>query len=340
MTASLSSAHMMVVNISTSAETMTPRTSTARPAAPRPGRSLAEKYPEIAVEWDADANGTLRPEDVSYGSAVSVTWRCPKGHVYVAKVGYRTSLNRGCAVCAHTRRQAPRQGKTLAEAFPEVAADWDYEANHPLTPSDVAARSNRKAYFKCPVGHGSTESYISNRTAGNGCPECGKHRSVAANRSHALARGSLAEKHPELAKQWNIELNTFGPNEITRGSNIRVWWNCDKGHEPFLARVASRKVEQGCPACGEARRRAALMVNNQRGPKPGQSLADKRPDLMAEWDTERNTLAPTDVAVTSRKVAHWICPDGHRYERSVTRRTATTACPVERLERKAARAAA
>jgi hypothetical protein len=307
---------------------------------PAPGRSLAEKFPAFAAEWDAAGNGDLTPNDVTYGSDWAVSWLCPKGHApYTSKVSYRTCRNRGCPICGRAKLDAPKKGKSLAEAFPDIAAEWDYEKNHPLTPADVAPRSNKKAYFVCPKGHGSTESYISNRTAGNGCPDCGKESAATKASTRAVARGTLADANPALVAEWNTELNTLTPSDVSPGTPKVVWWNCPEGHSPYKAQVARRHRGQGCPPCGEERRRAALIANNNRGPKPGHSLADKRPDLIPEWDTERNTLTPADVAVNSHHLVHWVCPDGHRFERKVIRRTASNVCPVGRDERRAAAAA-
>ncbi|WP_422759077.1 zinc-ribbon domain-containing protein [Paenarthrobacter sp. C1] len=313
------------------------RPATARPMTPAPGQSLAEKFPAFAAEWDTTANGDLTPNDVSYGSDRAVSWLCPNGHPpYIKKVCYRTSRNRGCPVCGRAKLDAPKKGKSLADAFPDIAAEWDYEKNHPLTPADVAPRSNKKAYFICPKGHGSTESYISNRTAGNGCPECGRQRGGQANTARAIARGTLAEVNPSLAAEWNTELNDFTPGDVSPGSPRAAWWNCPAGHEPYLSQVARRHSGQGCPVCANIRRAAAI---SYKGPKPGTTLADKRPDLIPAWDMERNTLTPADVSPSSHKVVHWICPDGHRFERTVIRRAASNICPVERDERRAARAA-
>ncbi|WP_043795103.1 zinc-ribbon domain-containing protein [Pseudarthrobacter chlorophenolicus] len=313
------------------------RTGTHQPKSPAPGRSLAERFPAYAAEWDTAGNGTLRPGDVSYGSDVVASWVCPAGHgTYMLKVNHRTSRNRGCSKCGKARLDAPKKGKTLAEAFPEIAAEWDYEKNYPLTPADVAPRSNKKAYFICPVGHGSTESYISNRTAGNGCPDCGKKRNAAKTSSRAVARGNLADANPALAAEWNTEMNTLTPSDVSHGTPKVVWWNCPEGHDPYQAQVCRRHRGQGCPACANISRAKAI---SYKGPKPGTSLADTRPDLLPEWDTERNTLTPADVSAGSQKVVHWICRDGHRYERSVVQRAAVNICPVERKERSEARKA-
>ncbi|HEX9227994.1 MAG TPA: zinc-ribbon domain-containing protein, partial [Arthrobacter sp.] len=94
----------------------------------------------------------------------------------------------------------PKAGRSLAERFPDIAATWDYERNHPITPSNVTARSNRKAWFICPE-HGSWEAYISNRTAGNGCRPCGRMAIGRAHRQQAVARGTLADLRPDVAAQ-------------------------------------------------------------------------------------------------------------------------------------------
>ena len=331
MTAPAPSVHIGQVSTLAQAPKTAPKT------APAPGRSLAERRPDIASDWDVAGNGELTPADVTFGSSHTVSWTCPAGHgPYLMKVSARTGPGHGCRACAKVKFSAPKKGKTLADAFPDVAAEWDYEANHPLTPSDVAARSNKKAYFICAKGHGSTLSYISNRTAGNGCPECGRQRSGHANVTRALARGTLAEVNPALAAQWNTEMNTLTPSEVGFGSTDRVWWNCREGHEPFLASVGSRHRGGVCPACANIRRAAAIRYA---GPKPGTSVAEMRPDLIPGWDYERNTLTPYDVSAGSRKIVHWVCPDGHRYELPVVRRAAVASCPVERAQRKAARAA-
>jgi hypothetical protein len=67
---------------------------------PRPGRSLSERFPEIAREWHPTKNGDLTPADVSYGSrSYMVWWLCPNGHSYQMIPNRRTSGS-GCPTCA------------------------------------------------------------------------------------------------------------------------------------------------------------------------------------------------------------------------------------------------
>ena len=55
------------------------------------------------------------------------------------------------------------KSNSLAELFPQIAQEWDYIKNAPLTPDLVAASSGKKAYWICSNGH-SYSSVIASRT--------------------------------------------------------------------------------------------------------------------------------------------------------------------------------
>ena len=309
---------------------MSPTATTVRHHAPKPGNSFADRHPALSSSWDAETNGTLGPEDVTHGSGRIVAWICESHGSYDLQVCQRAA-GRGCPTCGRLRLQAPRHGKSLAEAFPDVAALWDYEANHPLTPADVAPRSNRKAFFRCPEGHPSAEAFISNRTAGNGCLDCGNVRSGMAKSVRAAAERSLVTIRPDIAAEWNTELNTIGPDQVSPSSRAVAWWNCTRGsgHPPYQARVEARQPGRGCPECARISRADAIRY---KGPEAGRSLAELRPEIAADWDTDLNTLTAAGVAPYSRTTAHWVCASGHRSEERIDRRTANggcRACPVD-----------
>ncbi|WP_416385088.1 zinc-ribbon domain-containing protein [Tersicoccus mangrovi] len=62
---------------------------------------------------------------------------------------------------------------------------------------------------------------------------------------------SLADQRPLLSAEWNRELNGGAtPAEVALSANLRAWWNCPAGHEPYLALIANRSlVGTGCPRC-------------------------------------------------------------------------------------------
>lgn len=66
-----------------------------------------------------------------------------------------------------------------------------------------------------------------------------------------LVKGTndLATVNPTLAEEWNYEKNgTLTPDQVTAGSEKKVWWKCEFGHE-WEAIVLSRNRGNGCPIC-------------------------------------------------------------------------------------------
>lgn len=153
-----------------------------RKMTPKHGNSLAERFPEIAKEWHPTKNGTLTPYDVSYGSRKNVVWWvCPKGHEYRMSPNGRTS-GHGCKRCSMdtiaAKLRTPKPGNSLAEAHPDIAAEWHPTLNGTLTPSDVTRGSNRLVWWLCP--NDSNHAYpatVGNRTnRRSGCPICNAGR--------------------------------------------------------------------------------------------------------------------------------------------------------------------
>ncbi len=63
-----------------------------------------------------------------------------------------------------------------------------------------------------------------------------------------------------------------------------------------------------------------------RKPKPGQSLAEKRPNLTKDWSV-KNEFGPEDVSYGSSIKAWWICPLGHEFIAKPTDRFRGSGCP-------------
>ena len=67
----------------------------------------------------------------------------------------------------------------LETVAPELAAQWDSEKNKELTPRQVTAFSNKKAWWRCPRNH-SFQAAISARSRGTGCPYCANKKDCQA----------------------------------------------------------------------------------------------------------------------------------------------------------------
>lgn len=127
---------------------------------------------------------------------------------------------------------------------------------------------------------------------------------------------TLKEDFPEIAKQWNDKKNTtLSIDDISPGSNKKVWWVCSKGHE-WEAMVAKRALRgQGCPYC------------SGRKPIPGENdLATTHPYLIQEW-SDKNVISPQDIKSGSNKKVWWVCDKGHHYQSSPNRHIKGSKCP-------------
>ena len=88
-----------------------------------------------------------------------------------------------------------------------------------------------------------------------------------------MPKKSLADTHPEVAKQWHPTKNgDLTPEDVTKGSKKRLWWKCDKGddHE-WSATVNNRTSGSNCSIC-----RGLKVVNSN-------CLATVNPLLSKQW---------------------------------------------------------
>ena len=121
-----------------------------------------------------------------------------------------------------------------------------------------------------------------------------------------------------LLAQWDDERNApLTPKDVTYGSHQKVWWRCSQGHS-YRSEVRIRTRGTGCPICAG---RTVLPEET--------SLAAKFPDLLSEWDTEKNSpLLPTQVMPGAHRKVWWRCPKGHSWQASVASRvTSNAGCP-------------
>ena len=135
----------------------------------------------------------------------------------------------------------------LETLFPDIAVEWDYEKNFPLTPNNVFRATPQKFWWLCPKGH-SYPSTVAGRTILNeGCPYC-KNRKIQAGFN------DLVTLFPDVASEWDLEKNyPLLPSQVAPKSGKRVWWKCENGHS-WDAVIANRTVRRtGCPYCSGLR---------------------------------------------------------------------------------------
>ena len=256
--------------------------------------------PVLANEWHYERNNELTPMDVQPGSNKKVWWKCKKGHEWQSIIVNRIK-GHGCPYCAG--QKAVTGENDLQTVNPLLVNEWDFEKNNGLTPMDVMPYSDKKVWWKCSNGH-RWQAVIKSRSKGTGCPYCiGQKVLVGYN--------DLATLNPRLAKEWNYERNeNLKPEQFSVGSNKKVWWKCNKGHE-WKNAINNRNRGRNCPFC--ANKKILSGFND---------LLTINPALAKEWNYQKNNdLTPVQVAPYSNKKVWWKCKNGNEWQARIADRS-------------------
>ena len=266
--------------------------------APPPGQSLADQYPEIAKEWAHDLNAPLSPEHFRPQANKKVWWRCKNGHTWKTTLNIRVCQGTGCPACPRRRVIQVADGRNLAACNPSLASEWHPDKNGDLRPHDVRPQSNQKIWWQCSKGH-EWHATVASRAAGSGCPYCyGRFASKTNN---------LANKYPELVKEWDHEKNKgFHPSDFTPHVGKKVWWRCKKGHS-YQALIYNRsRNKSGCPICAQdANRKHSIKEIEEIAKRHGgKCLSDKYTNCRFKiklsckeghiWETRADSILYTD----------------------------------------------
>lgn len=258
----------------------------------RPGlNDFSTQHPELLAEWDHMQNGGDPPANLPSSSRAKFWWICPLGHNFEQEVASRANQSQGCPFCAG--RKVLKGFNDLSTLYPKIAASWHPEKNSGQHPDEFVAHSSKMMWWLCGLGH-EWEARIFKRVDGRNCPFCG-------NKKLLKGFNDLETKYPRIARQLS-PANGVNPSEIIAGSSKKLEWVCDFGHTWLSSPINRQRT--GCPTCTSR--------TVQRG---FNDLATTRPDLLAEWDYERNKdISPYEITSNSAKQAvWWRCESGHSW---------------------------
>ncbi len=274
---------------------------------------LESQRPDLLKEWDY-TNNEIKPNEIYYKSSRrKVWWICPKCKTHYTMSPGDRERGQNCPYCA--RKRVKSGLNDLETLYPEIAKEWDYENNGELLPSQVSSHANKTVWWKCPNGH-HYEMMINNRTGKKqqNCPICSGKKVVK-------GINDLFTTNPELKERWDFEKNTKNPDNVVAGCNDYAYWICEHGHR-FKSRIYNMSHSlkgQNCPVC-----------RNFRVDKGTNDLLTTHPELVEEWDYEKNKIQPTEVhAGMSKKKVWWKCKNhGHSWEATIASRVNGNGCPI------------
>lgn len=211
--------------------------------------SLAELYPDIALEWNFDGNEHLTkakkitPDEVLPTDTAAREWICLHSSgdhpPYQASCKARTVRSVGCPRCLVV-------ANCLNETNPEVAAEWHPTLNEDseLTPFNVTSGSKKKVYWHCQKNKKHKWQAVILRRAkeGTGCPHCDGKTMIKAN--------TLAGAYSQLVPHYHPTKNPKTVSATSAGLNKSHWWHCF-GCEKSYKRIVRSMLERGhgCPSC-------------------------------------------------------------------------------------------
>ena len=192
---------------------------------------------------------------------------------------------------------------------PELCKEWNYKKNKSIKPDMISYSSAKKVWWTCPICNNDYMASVYSRYNGTTCPYC-------TNRILIKGINDLITTNPDLAKEWNYKKNNKKPTEVVAGGKEKVWWICPKcGHE-WKAALFARNNGAGCPVCSNR-----ILV-------PGKNdLATTNPEMLKEWDYDKNDVLPTEVFSGSRNIIWWKCEKNHSYQTRLADKKNGSKCP-------------
>ena len=219
----------------------------------------------------------------------------------------------------------PFPEESLAHLNPDLAQEWHYELNHPLTPLNFTPGASFMAWWKCSLDEAHEwQSLIYNRHKhGNGCPICSGRT--------AGKRNNLKVLYPDIAAEFDDKKNDGLLTEKIMPKSAKVyWWTCPKGHSYQLP-VYRRTEGRGCTICVPLHTPISYPIFEAFVPKTNQEKISAQ-KIKDEWDFNKNIgVNLNQIKIMSEKMFWWRCPNNpdHSYQaRFVTRIRGDGNCPT------------
>ena len=271
--------------------------------------NLLTKFPALALSWHPTKNLPLTSDKVTFGSGKKVWWICGKGHEWRAIVATRSMYGSGCPLCK------PQTSKV------ELRVLWE-----------------------CRKIFNSVDWRVD--ILGSECDVVLPHLRVCIEiDGYPWHRDKLEKDKQKTAKfeKAGFKVVRLRDLELPEILGECVMFDNKKSlHEP-IRQLVQKVFDLGKPSVDECSRiheymksryfwgedefLAALAAIDLSGREA--SFSDDRPELLREWDSDRN--APKDpkfFSSGSMERVWWVCDEGHSWQASIKNRTRLgTGCP-------------
>jgi DNA-directed RNA polymerase subunit RPC12/RpoP len=186
---------------------------------------------------------------------------------------------------------------------PELLKYWDYDKNAEHGPEYYNEFSNEIVFWKCENGHSFKHQIFRYSQKGFYCIICKNTQLVP-------DVNDLQTMYPDIAAEFDCELNDKKPEDFKANSSESVWWKCPIGHSPYKRSIRERVLKGwGCSIC--ANTVVVAEVND---------ALSAYPQLSEIWDYKANNgKKPEEIFRGSTRAYDYVCKIGHHWsERLIT----------------------
>lgn len=260
----------------------------------KPGvNDLASQRPDLLPEW-SDKNTDINPADLMINSSYKAWWKCSVcGHEWQATISNRAINQSGCPKCMRFK----------GTSFPEQALFYYLNKVYPLT------ENSYKGLFDSSKME--LDIFI---------PEINTGIEYDGIAWHSNERSRARDKRKyQVCVKAGINLIRISEAIDSQADS------CDffVYRQDSTSRSLDDAISKALRCCGidsadvdTERDRSRIMAQYITILK-GKSIAEKYPDAVKEWDTEKNGGITADmVNSTSNRVYWWKCEKGHAYRSS------------------------
>jgi len=156
-------------------------------------KPLSETDVRLLDEWDFEKNVEINPYKITRGCHTKVWWKCKQGHEWQAVIGNRVKSKIGCPYCLNKKVNAEN---SLANTCPDIATEFHFVKNFPLSALDVNYLTYKKVWWLCKwCGH-EWITHVRCRTRKNfptGCPACNSSKGEVGVRNFLIKHGITYE---------------------------------------------------------------------------------------------------------------------------------------------------
>lgn len=278
-----------------------------------PETCLANVNPNLSKEWHPTKNKPLTPYDVTSCSSTKVWWLCPKGHEWQATIKNRT-YNRGCPDCSSGSQSSFQEIAIkfyLDKIFDKVDNRVQLNIDNNIFESDIYIYiKNNKSIsieycgYLSHLNKQKQDQEKSNALANEyffiSVRELGLPK-LKADNFKVIELNHRSSNFNEIDRVIKSILKLLFENNYISIENLNLDINCKRDSHSIYELLNYLEIEN--------------------------SLATLNPELLSEFDFEKNPIKPEQLSIHSGKLVWWKCSAGHKWQAPVDRRVNGSKCP-------------